>query len=141
MRFLEVFGRIRAKHFRQTTLLLLALPAAVVPSCASDRATEQPTVAQCEALRDHMVDVRQGRFRQDLFFRLRVASLNVPPLRERLGDIPVLAQMLLDRARSERGLARIPLSLDALGALVVNPWPGNVRELKHAMEEIGRAHV
>jgi two-component system, NtrC family, response regulator AtoC len=84
--------------------------------------------------RDLETDSATGRFRKDLLFRLKVASLAIPPLRERLGDIPVLAQLLLDRARASRNLERIPLSIDALGALVVHSWPGNVRELKHVME-------
>jgi two-component system response regulator AtoC len=86
--------------------------------------------------RDLVAAVREGRFRADLLFRLRVGQLTVPPLRERLGDIPVLAQLLLDQARAERGRSRVHLSLDALGVLIANPWPGNVRELKHAMEMV-----
>ena len=84
--------------------------------------------------RDLAADVNDGRFRKDLYFRLRGTTLVVPPLRERLADIPVLAQHLLDRARDDRGLPRVTLAVDAVASLVANPWAGNVRELKHAME-------
>ncbi|MBZ0237972.1 MAG: sigma-54 dependent transcriptional regulator [Deltaproteobacteria bacterium] len=84
--------------------------------------------------RDLAADAQARRFRSDLYFRLHGAMLTVPPLRDRLADIPVLAQHLLDRARDERNLPRIALSEPALAALVANPWPGNVRELEHAME-------
>jgi DNA-binding NtrC family response regulator len=84
--------------------------------------------------RDLLADVRRGRFREDLYFRLKVAALTVPPLRERLADIPILAQDFLDRSRAERGRPPIPITSDAMHVLMVNPWPGNVRELKHLME-------
>jgi DNA-binding NtrC family response regulator len=77
--------------------------------------------------------VRDGRFRTDLYHRLRVLPLRVPPLSERAGDLPVLArQLLADRAGAGR---RIPtLSRDALTALAAYSWPGNVRELAHVLE-------
>jgi len=84
--------------------------------------------------RDLVAAVRRGRFREDLYFRLSVAALTVPPLRERLADIPILAQLLLDRARAERGRPPIPIAPEAMHVLMVNPWRGNVRELKHVTE-------
>lgn len=84
--------------------------------------------------RDLAAEVRDGRFREDLFYRLRVASVRIPPLRERVADIPVLAQDLLDAARVERTLPQATLSTRVRYALLRHTWPGNVRELKHLME-------
>jgi DNA-binding NtrC family response regulator len=80
-------------------------------------------------------EVNEGRFRADLFYRLAVVRLRVPPLRERPEDIPLLCGELLDAARA-RGLADVPpaLSAAALARLRVQPWPGNVRELRNTLE-------
>jgi two-component system response regulator AtoC len=74
--------------------------------------------------------VDAGRFREDLFYRLNVVALRVPPLRERRDDIPLLAAHFL---RKHCGAAAPTLSPDALDALVADPWPGNVRELENAL--------
>ena len=78
--------------------------------------------------------VEQGRFRGDLFFRISTIPLTVPPLRERLEDIPVLARQFLDRFGSELGRRGASLSGDALAALQQYRWPGNVRELRNVLE-------
>ncbi|MFT3765406.1 MAG: sigma-54 dependent transcriptional regulator [Minicystis sp.] len=84
--------------------------------------------------RDLRVEVAEKRFREDLFYRLRVVPLQMPPLRDRREDIPVLAELFLERAASRHGL-RVPrLSRDALEAMIAYPWPGNVRELRHELE-------
>jgi DNA-binding NtrC family response regulator len=73
--------------------------------------------------------IRTGRFLEDLYFRLAEYEIRVPPLRDRLDDIPALARFLLDRfARAER-LGPVTYNDDALGPLVEHEWPGNVREL------------
>lgn len=78
--------------------------------------------------------VRDGRFREDLYFRLRVLEIQLPPLRDRGEDIPVLADFLLTKAC--RRLNRAPLSLtpEARQAISIHDWPGNVRELENAIE-------
>lgn len=74
--------------------------------------------------------VAAGRFREDLFYRLHVLPIVVPPLRERLGDVPVLAQYFLQRCRSEKHPWRVEgFSRPALAAMMAYAWPGNVREL------------
>jgi anaerobic nitric oxide reductase transcription regulator len=78
-------------------------------------------------------EVARGRFRADLYHRLDVFTLRVPPLRERRADIAILAGYFLDRHRIQLGLERIDLSRPALAALEAAPWPGNVRELDHAL--------
>src|SRR5579859_5667343 len=78
--------------------------------------------------------VKAGRFREDLFFRLRVVEIVLPPLRERTGDIPLLAQSFLREFAKENGKAVNDFTVDALEAMMNYPWPGNVRELRTAIE-------
>ena len=77
--------------------------------------------------------VREGRFREDLYFRLRVVEIVVPPLRERPDDIAPLAEHLLAKAAREMHRSRVALTADALRALRAYEWPGNVRELEHTL--------
>jgi DNA-binding NtrC family response regulator len=79
-------------------------------------------------------EVREGRFREDLFYRLNVIAVDLPPLRARREDVPLLAQHFLDFYTSENGLAPRRLSADALRALMDYDWPGNVRELENSIE-------
>jgi DNA-binding NtrC family response regulator len=76
--------------------------------------------------------VRAGAFREDLYFRLRVVEIEVPPLRERRADIPLLAEHLLRRISREMH-KEIHLTEEAVGALLAHGWPGNVRELENAL--------
>jgi two-component system response regulator AtoC len=78
--------------------------------------------------------VKAGKFREDLFFRLRVVEIQLPPLRERAGDIPLLAQRFLREFADENKKAVNDFTTDALQLLMNYSWPGNVRELRTAME-------
>jgi len=78
--------------------------------------------------------VKAGKFREDLFFRLRVVEIVLPPLRERRGDVPLLAQNFLREFARENGKAVNDLTADALEALMNYSWPGNVREMRTAIE-------
>jgi two-component system, NtrC family, response regulator HydG len=117
------------------------LPLALQPRLL--RALESRCVRRVGGKVDHRVDVRviaatnrdlraevsAGRFREDLFFRLAVAVVEVPPLRQRLDDLPDLVDGLL----ADLGRPEIVVSEDALAALRAHAWPGNVRELKNAL--------
>jgi DNA-binding NtrC family response regulator len=81
---------------------------------------------------DH--EIKRGNFRSDLYYRLNVISLHLPPLRERPEDIPILAEAFLRRLAEQRRETVKRLSADALLAATVYPWPGNVRELENALE-------
>jgi DNA-binding NtrC family response regulator len=83
--------------------------------------------------RDLTAMVDQGLFRRDLYFRLNVVNLRIPPLRDRRDDIPVLADYFLERIEQETGRPH-RLSDDSLRLLADYDWPGNVRELQHAIE-------
>jgi two-component system response regulator AtoC len=78
--------------------------------------------------------VKRGTFREDLFYRLRVVEIWLPPLRERAEDIPMLAQAFLREFARELGKEVKDFTAEALEALIHYSWPGNVRELRTAME-------
>jgi DNA-binding NtrC family response regulator len=78
-------------------------------------------------------EVSAGRFREDLFYRLNVVELRIPPLRERPEDIPLLAEYFLQRITRKNGMARIRISAEASASLSSHHWPGNVRELENTM--------
>ncbi len=84
--------------------------------------------------RDLRKAVREGAFREDLYYRLRVLPVELPPLRERPEDIPVLAKLFFERFRAEFRKSVSGLAPEALARLKAYPWPGNVRELRNAME-------
>ncbi len=79
-------------------------------------------------------EVKAGRFREDLFYRLNVITLELPPLRERAGDIPLLAEHFLERQRKELGRPGLRFSSEALAVLCVYSFPGNVRQLENIVE-------
>ena len=78
--------------------------------------------------------VKEGRFREDLFYRLNVIALELPPLRQRKGDVPLLASHYLRHFSQENGFPLRELSAEALRIMMDYGWPGNVRELENAME-------
>ncbi len=83
---------------------------------------------------DLPADVESGEFREDLYYRLRVVTLKIPPLRERREDIPVLAQHFVQNFCEAHALAAVKLPPETIRWLTDYPWPGNVRELKNAIE-------
>jgi len=88
----------------------------------------------CATHQDLKMLVEQGRFRQDLFYRLNVIEVRMPALRECREDIPTLARHILDRLARDAGLPPPPLTASALDALQNYPFPGNVRELENVLE-------
>jgi DNA-binding NtrC family response regulator len=80
-------------------------------------------------------EVAEGRFREDLFYRLHVVEIELPPLRARSEDIPALAQRFLEQVNERHGRDKQRISEAALAALARHPWPGNVRELRNALEQ------
>ena len=87
----------------------------------------------CATNRDPLAEVKAGRFREDLYYRVAVIPIELPALRERSDDIGLLAQTFADRVAQEEGFAPTPLPPAVLAALAAHPWPGNVRELQNAI--------
>lgn len=83
--------------------------------------------------KDLAAEVSAGRFREDLYYRLNVVEVRIPPLRERKDDIPLLAEYFLQRITRKNGMARIRLSQEAISTLQTHHWPGNVRELENTI--------
>ncbi|HEX6071017.1 MAG TPA: sigma 54-interacting transcriptional regulator [Longimicrobiaceae bacterium] len=112
------------------------------------RVLEDKRVRRLGSVRDQEVDVRiiaathvdlyaastEGRFRQDLYYRLSVLPIHLPALRERGDDILLLASSFLDRFAAQYELPRAPLTTEIKRVLLSYPWPGNVRELRNAVE-------
>ena len=86
--------------------------------------------------RDLKREMAEGRFREDLYYRLAVVTLQLPPLRERREDIPMLVEHLAQRAAARHRLVPAPFPKTVLRALMDRPWPGNVRELAHSVERL-----
>jgi DNA-binding NtrC family response regulator len=86
--------------------------------------------------RDLQRAVAEGRFREDLYYRLNVVPISMPPLRERSEDIPMLAEHFLRRFCGELGRPAVRLGASALHAMMSYPWPGNVRELRNVIERV-----
>ena len=84
--------------------------------------------------RDINQEVKDGNFREDLFYRLNIVTIQMPSLRERKEDIPLLAEYFLDEFRRERGLPKLKLSDQAIQRMLKYDWPGNIRELSNAIE-------
>ena len=78
--------------------------------------------------------VAEGSFREDLFYRLNVIPVRMPPLRERRDDIPLLVQHFLERLAADGGRPPLTVSQEAMRCLMAHPWPGNVRQLENAIE-------
>ncbi|OQX44927.1 MAG: sigma-54-dependent Fis family transcriptional regulator, partial [Candidatus Sedimenticola endophacoides] len=86
--------------------------------------------------KDLEAEVRAGRFREDLFYRLATVTIDLPPLRQRKGDLPVLAQRLLERAVADLGKPVRGFSAETLACMQAYHWPGNVRELQNEIRRM-----
>ncbi|HSD27541.1 MAG TPA: sigma-54 dependent transcriptional regulator [Vicinamibacteria bacterium] len=130
--------------------LLRALEAREIQPLGSDATASFEARILVATHRDLAAMVREGSFREDLYYRLNVLRIHIPPLRERPEDIPRLVQQLLKRHASRGAAAPPAVSPEALRALCQHPWQGNVRELSNVLEralilagdgEIGLAHL
>src|SRR5262249_23047181 len=105
------YERLGEAHERQANVRLLA---------ATNRVLED--------------EVRAGRFREDLFYRLNVITLTLPALRDRVEDIPLLAQHYLAMFGRKQGRSALAFSTDANETMLIHGWPGNLRELRNSVE-------
>jgi DNA-binding NtrC family response regulator len=123
----ELDGAVQAKFLR-------ALEECTIERLGSGERIEVAVRVVAASHRDLERDVAKGRFRADLFYRVNVVPIELPPLRERREDVRLLAEHFLAEARDEAGRGPRRISADALAALERFPWPGNVRELRNAIE-------
>jgi DNA-binding NtrC family response regulator len=114
--------------------LLRVLQEGAVRRVGADREKSVSVRVIAATNRDLEAEVRAGRFREDLFWRLNVIHLHVPPLRERAGDIPLLVEHFVSKAAGASGSEPLRVSREALAVLTAYTWPGNVRELENAVE-------
>jgi two-component system response regulator PilR (NtrC family) len=115
--------------------LLRALQEKTVRPVGSEEEIDVDVRILCATHKDLSEKVQQGAFREDLFYRLNVIELSVPPLRERSDDVPVLVQYILEQLAAKNGLEVLPeVSNDAMSALQTYSFPGNVRELENILE-------
>jgi DNA-binding NtrC family response regulator len=114
--------------------LLRVLEEGTIRPVGSDQ--EIPVDVRIVASTQHELQalVRERRFREDLYFRLNVAQVELPSLRERPEDIPMLARHFMELLSADLGVALLPLDADAMARLQEHDWPGNVRELKNFIE-------
>jgi transcriptional regulator with GAF, ATPase, and Fis domain len=126
--FLDEVGEMPA---RLQAMLLRALQEGVVRRVGAERGVRFDARVVCATHRDLGAMVKRGEFREDLYYRLRGVTLEVPPLRARYGDVPALVASFLEEARAFRpGRDALEVSTDAMRLLQRYPWPGNVRELR-----------
>jgi two-component system response regulator HydG len=88
----------------------------------------------CATNEDLKKNVQEGKFREDLYYRIRVIPMRLPPLRERREDIPLLVEHLVQKHALRLGRPPLLPDAEAMRALLDHPWPGNIRELEHALE-------
>ncbi|HEY6808815.1 MAG TPA: sigma-54 dependent transcriptional regulator [Gemmatimonadales bacterium] len=113
--------------------LLRVLQEGEVRRVGAERSRQVDARVVAATARDLRAEVAAGRFREDLFYRLNVVTVHLPPLRERPEDIPALARHFAAGASRRLG-RRLTVSAAAVGWLAAQPWPGNARELEHAIE-------
>jgi transcriptional regulator with GAF, ATPase, and Fis domain len=129
--FLDEIGEL--PHELQAKLLRAVQEGEVQP-VGSDRAVPVDVRLVAATHVDLEAAIREGRFREDLYYRLSVFPLRLPPLRERLEDLPALAEHLLADVAGRTGRRALRLSDEALEALRAHRWPGNIRELANVLE-------
>jgi two-component system nitrogen regulation response regulator NtrX len=131
--FLDEIGDMSASAQAK---VLRALQSGEISRVGSERAIAVDVRVLAATNKDLEVEVKEGRFREDLYFRLNVVPIVSPPLRERSMDIPLLAKGFLHEFCEANGLRDKPIDEEVLEALAERPWPGNVRELRNVVERM-----
>ena len=129
--FLDEIGDVGGKMQAQ---LLRVLQEGEIRRVGGSEAIEVDVRVVAATNRDLEQDVKTGRFREDLYFRINVVTIRLPPLRERRDDVPLLVEHFLAKYASREGRAEAGIAPDAMAALQRHAWPGNVRELENVIE-------
>jgi two-component system response regulator AtoC len=131
--FLDEIGEMTAPL---QVKLLRVLQEREIRPVGSDRQVKVDVRVVAASNRDLAMEVEKGRFREDLFYRLQVIPILLPPLRERRSDIPVLVQHFLDKYNAKHEARKCQVADDAMVHLWEYDWPGNVRELENLVERM-----
>jgi len=131
--FLDEIGDMSANAQAK---VLRALQSGEITRIGGDRTVTVDVRVLAATNRNLEEEVSEGRFREDLYFRLNVVPLHVPPLREHLDDIPRLVDMFVERFCTENGFRKKEINTDVIDRLMQYDWPGNVRELKNLVERM-----
>lgn len=131
--FLDEIGDMSANAQAK---VLRALQSGEISRVGSEKAIAVDVRVIAATNKDLELEVKEGRFREDLYFRLNVVPIETPPLRERNTDIPLLAKGFLRDFCAENGVRCKPIDDEVLEALAERPWPGNVRELRNVVERM-----
>lgn len=132
--FLDEVGEM---SMRMQVVLLRFLETGEIQRIGADRSHTRVNVRLITATnRDLPTQIASGAFREDLYFRLNVIRLTIPPLRERLDDIPLLVDYYLDTYAGQHRVPRPEISSAAMDVLMAHRWPGNIRELKNVIERL-----
>lgn len=131
--FLDEIGDMSASAQAK---VLRALQSGEISRVGSEAAIAVDVRVLAATNKDLEVEVQEGRFREDLFFRLNVVPILSPPLRDRKEDIALLAKGFLREFSVDNGLRKKPIDDEVLEALAERPWPGNVRELRNVVERM-----
>lgn len=132
--FLDEVGEM---SMRMQVVLLRFLETGEIQRIGADRSHTRVNVRLITATnRDLPTQIASGAFREDLYFRLNVIRLTIPPLRDRLDDIPLLVDYYLDTYAGQHRVSRPEVSSAAMDVLMAHRWPGNIRELKNVIERL-----
>ncbi len=132
--FLDEVGEMSA---RMQVVLLRFLETGEIQRIGADRSHTRVNVRLITATnRDLPKEIANGVFREDLYFRLNVIRMTIPPLRERVEDVPMLIDYYLDHYCAQHGVERPQVSTAAMESLMAYRWPGNIRELRNVVERI-----
>jgi DNA-binding NtrC family response regulator len=115
--------------------LLRALQEQEIEPLGSNQVIKVDVRTLAATSRDLKALVAEGRFREDLYYRLNVLPIRLPALRERLADLEALAEHLLENIAERTGMPQRELAPSAIGALAAHDWPGNIRELRNVLEQ------
>ncbi len=131
--FLDEIGEMSPKL---QVKLLRVLQERVVEPVGAARSVEVNVRVIAATNKDLREEVRQGRFREDLYYRLQVVPVELPALRDRGDDVALLSNYFLERVAEQNGMTPLTISSEAMSALRSYTWPGNVRELENIMERL-----
>jgi len=131
-----VLDEVGEPRGRTQAVLLRALQEGEIQRVGSPRPLKVDVRVVASTNRDLLAEVRAGRFREDLYYRLAVVELVVPPLRDRATDIPMLAEEFARRYGERFGLKQVRLTPDLIARLATRDWPGNVRQLENTIARL-----